>query len=106
MIYRPMRWLDLKGGMLLAQTTADVVDPYRLATQGAAVNYRGGDAKRHDLGVELDGGVEGRFPLDYGVVATAGIQAGVLFPGAALADAGGDRMKLPWIGIARGGLLF
>ena len=106
MIYRPMRWLDLKGGMLLAQSTADVVDPYRLATQGSATNYRGGDARRHDLGVELDGGAEARFPLDYGVVATLGFQTGILFPGAALADAGGDRMKLPWIWIARGGLLF
>jgi hypothetical protein len=106
MIFRPKQWIDLKGGMVLAQTTADVVDPYRLATQGAAVNYRGGDPKRHDLGVELDGGVEARFGLDFGVVATTGIQAGVLFPGAALANAEGDRMKLPWIAIARGGLLF
>ncbi len=105
-IYRPMPWLDLKGGMLLAQATADVVDPYRLATQGSATNYRGGDPKRHDLGLELDAGAEGRFPLDYGVVATLGLQTGVLFPGAALADVGGDRMKLPWIWIARGGLLF
>ncbi len=106
MIYRPLRWLDLKGGMLLAQATADVVDPYRLATQGAAVNYRGGDARRHDLGLEIDGGAEARFKLDYGVVATLGFQTGVLFPGAALANIDGDRMKLPWIWIARGGLLF
>ena len=106
MIYRPMRWLDVKGGMLLAQATADVVDPYRLATQGSATNYRGGDARRHDLGLELDAGMEARFPLDFGVVATLGFQTGVLFPGAALANAEGERMKLPWIWIGRGGLLF
>jgi hypothetical protein len=106
MIVRPVHWLDLKAGAVLAQTTADVVDPYRLAVQGAAVNYRGGDPKRHDLGLELDGGVEGRFALDYGMVATLGAQAGVLFPGGALANAAGDKMKLPWIAIARGGLLF
>jgi hypothetical protein len=105
-IFRPRPWLDLKGGMLIAQTTADVVDPYRLAVQGAAVNYRGGDAKRHDLGVELDGGAEARISLDYGLVATVGAQAGVLFPGSALANAAGERMKLPWIYIARGGILF
>jgi hypothetical protein len=105
-IFRPIPWLDLKGGMLIAQSTADVVDPYRLAVQGASVNYRGGDSKRHDLGVELDGGAEARLQLDYGMVATVGAQAGVLFPGSALANAAGERMKLPWIYVARGGILF
>src|SRR6202034_3422125 len=30
-IYRPRPWLDLKAGAVIAQTTADYVDPYRLA---------------------------------------------------------------------------
>ncbi len=106
LIFRPMSWLDLKGGMVIAQTTADVVNPYRLATQGRAVNYRGGDPTRHDLGVELDGGVEARFRLDFGIVANCGVQAGVLFPGGALANAAGESMKLPWITVARAGLSF
>ena len=63
-VYRPRHWVDLKAGVLIAQATADVVDPYRLSVGGAPVNYRGGDARRRDLGVELDVGAETRIPLD------------------------------------------
>jgi len=105
-VVRPRRWLDLKGGVVVAQATADVVDPYRLATQGAYVNYAGGDPKRRDLGVELDGGFETRFRLDYGLRLVLGAQAGVLFPEGALADATGQTIGTQWIAIGRGGLLF
>jgi hypothetical protein len=105
-VIRPRRWLDLKAGMVIAQTTADLVDPYRLALNGAYVNYRGGDPRRHDLGVELDLGAEGRFALDYAMSLVLGAQGGVLFPGGALADAGGATMKTPWIVVGRGGLMF
>jgi hypothetical protein len=105
-IVRPFRWLDFKGGVVIAQATADVVDPYRLATQGAYVNYRGGDPKRRDLGVEADVGTEARFRLDYGLRLMIGAQGGVLFPGGALADASGATMKAPWIFVGRAGLLF
>ncbi len=108
-VYRPRPWLDLKAGAVIAQTTTDFVDPYRVAVQGAYVNYQGGNARRHDLGIELDGGVEARFPLRvlrFGPRVVVGAQAGVLFPGGALADASGATMKTPWIAIGRGGLLF
>jgi hypothetical protein len=105
-IYRPRPWLDLKVGAVIAQTTADYVDPYRVATQGAYVNYSGGDPKRHDLGVELDGGFEARVPLQYGLRLQLGAQAGVLFPGGALADATGATMKTPWIAVGRVGLQY
>ena len=106
LIVRPRPWLDIKGGMVVAQTTADVVDPYRLATSGAAVNYRGGNPKRHDLGMELDVGTEARIPLDFGLVATIGAQAGLLLPGGALANGAGEKMKAPWIAVGRAGFLF
>jgi hypothetical protein len=105
-VYRPRPSLDLKAGAVIAQTTADYVDPYRVAVQGAYVNYGGGDPKRHDLGVELDGGFEGRIGLDYGLKLQLGAQAGVLVPGGALADATGATMKAPWIAIGRVGLQF
>lgn len=105
-IYRPRHWLDLKGGMVLAQTTSDIVDPYRLATGGSYVNYRGGDSKKKDLGVELDAGFEGRFPLEYGLKAQVGAQAGILFPGGALEDSAGVRMNTQWLAVGRLGLLF
>jgi hypothetical protein len=105
-VYRPRHWLDLKGGMVLAQSTSDVVDPYRLATGGSYVNYRGGDPRKKDLGVELDGGIESRIALRYGLTAQIGAQAGVLFPGGALEDANGVRLSTQWIAVGRLGLLF
>jgi hypothetical protein len=105
-IYRPRHWLDLKGGMVVAQATADVVDPYRLTTSGSYVNFRGGSPRKKDLGVELDGGAEARFPLQYGAKANVGVQGAVLFPGGALENAAGERLPPQWIAIGRAGLTF
>ncbi len=105
-IMRPLPTLDLKAGAVIAQTTADNVDPYRVATQGAYVNYLGGDARRHDLGIELDGGAEYRMKLDRGLTLQLGAQAGILFPGGALADASGHTMKAPWLTAGRVGLQY
>ncbi|HTQ45522.1 MAG TPA: hypothetical protein VMI75_22340, partial [Polyangiaceae bacterium] len=97
-VYRPRSWLDLKLGSVIAQTTADYVDPYRLVvTKGGYVNYQGGSSQRHDLGVELDGGLEARAALEHAMVLQVGCQAGVLLPGGALADASGTPMKPPWV---------
>ncbi|MEO6420176.1 MAG: hypothetical protein ABIP39_12245 [Polyangiaceae bacterium] len=105
-VYRPRYWLDFKGGMVVAQTTADYVDPYRLATKGAYTNYRGGDPAKHDLGVELDAGFEARIPLQYKITLMLGAQGGVLFPGGALANETGEKMKTPWLAVGRLGLIF
>ena len=105
-IYRPRYWIDFKGGMVVAQTTADYVDPYRLAVKGSYTNYRGGDSARHDLGLELDAGFEARIPLQYKITLMLGAQGGVLFPGGALANDQGDKMKTPWLAVGRLGLIF
>jgi hypothetical protein len=105
-LYRPRNWLDLKGGAVVAQSSSEVVDPYRVATSGNYANYRGGNRRRKDLGLELDAGFQSRFPLDYGLVGEVGAQAGVLFPGEALQDADGNDMPTQWIAIGRLGLQF
>lgn len=106
-VVRPQRWLDLKAGAVIAQTTADVVDPYRLVTQGASLNYEGGNPQKHDLGVEVDGGFEARVRLGFdGPRLQLGAQGGVLAPGGALADASGNTLRTPWIAIGRLGLQF
>jgi len=105
-IFRPRHFLDVKGGMVIAQSTSEIVDPYRLATAGSYVNYRGGDRRRKDLGLELDAGIEGRFPLEYDLKAVVGAQAGVLFPGGAFENADGDRLPPQWLAMGRLGLLF
>jgi hypothetical protein len=105
-VVRPKRWLDLKAGAVVAQSTADVVDPYRFVLNGAYQNYEGGSPKRHDLGVELDGGVEARVDLASCLRLQAGAQAGVLVPGGALADSAGATLHTPWVAIGRLGLQF
>jgi hypothetical protein len=103
-IVRPRPWLDLKGGVVIAQATSDVVDPYRLAVYGTPVNYRGGDPRKKDLGIELDAGAEARFPLPRALTAQVGAQAGVLFPGGAFEDAGGVSLPTQWVTVGRLGL--
>lgn len=105
-IVRPRPWLDLKAGALVAQSTADVVDPYLVATSGSYVNSRRGDPKKRDYGLELDLGFEARLPLDYGMLFSVGAQGGVLFPGGALADQSGATLKTPWLAVGRAGLVF
>ena len=105
-VVRPRPWVDIKAGAVIAQTTADLVDPYRVATQGAYVNYRGGDARRHDLGIELDGGFEFRLRLERALRVQLGAEAGVLFPGGAFADSTGSIMRAPWLVQGRAGMQF
>jgi hypothetical protein len=105
-VVRPRHWLDLKGGMVIAQATSDVVDPYRVALQGSYVNSRGGSPKKKDLGLELDGGFEARIPLEYDLLAQIGAQAGVLFPGGAFDDGSDARLPAQWLAIGRAGVQF
>ncbi|MBL9109371.1 MAG: hypothetical protein JNM74_08880 [Myxococcales bacterium] len=105
-VYRPHPSFDVKAGMLLAQSTADVVDPYRTATSGSYVNARGGNPRAKDYGLELDAGVEWRKGLSFDMTLALGMQAGILFPGDALADAMGARLKTPWVTVTRAGLYF
>lgn len=104
-IWRPKFFWDLKAGAVIAQTTADLVSPYRLALDGAYVNYRGGTSKARDLGVELDFGTEVRIPVQSGTL-SLGAQGGVLFPGGAFADAAGKAPDAPWMATLRAGLQF
>ncbi|MGK4002833.1 hypothetical protein WMF31_09455 [Sorangium sp. So ce1036] len=88
-VVRPARWLDLKAGAVIAHTTADPVDPYRVAASGSLANYDGGDRRRRDLGVELDLGVDARIAMGRLVTIQLGTEAGAFFPGGAFDDAAG-----------------
>ncbi len=92
MIFRPRRWLDLKTGVVIAQTTTDLVDPYHQDALGNVANYEGGISRRHDLGLELDLGASLRIPVDTTATVQAGVEAGVLFPGHAFDDENGVRL--------------
>ncbi len=104
-IWRPKSFLDLKMGTVIAQTTADLVSPYRLALDGAYVNYRGGSSRSRDLGIEMDWGTELRVKVQSGTL-QLGAQGGVLFPGAALANALGQVPNAPWMAMLRAGVQY
>lgn len=80
-VIRPFRWLDLKGGFVIAQASADVVDPYRTGVLGSFVNYDGGDDRNHDLGLEMDIGADARFSVGESLIVEAGVEGGAFFPG-------------------------
>jgi hypothetical protein len=105
-VVRPRRWLDLKGGVVIAQTTADFVDPYRFGALGNARNYDGGDPHLHDLGVELDLGAAVRVQLDPGAILQVGAEGGVLFPGRAFDDSAGNHLPDQLVGSLQLGLQF
>jgi hypothetical protein len=90
LLYRPLPQLDIHVSAMIAQSTADVVDPAWTATRGRYLNYDGGDVTHRDLGVELDATLEYRHRLDHGLLTTLGVEAAALFPGKAFADADGD----------------
>jgi len=91
-VVRPTHWLDLKGGVVIAQTTADLVDPYHFGALGDWRNYDGGEDENHDLGVELDLGADARIPLADWMMLNVGAEGGVLFPGGAFDDAAGTAL--------------
>jgi hypothetical protein len=106
LVARPLRELDLKAGAVIAQTTADFVDPVGLALHGRFQNYDAGNPKGHDLGLELDAGFEYRLELDPELTLELGGQAGVFFPGNAFADETGSRLDTQWIAVGRLGIQY
>jgi hypothetical protein len=86
LVVRPRHWLDLKLGAVFAQTTSDFVDPVRYGAQGNYRNYDNGDPTKHDLGIEIDAGIDTRIELSPSMRLALGAEGGVLFPGGAFDD--------------------
>ena len=100
------RNFDVRAGAVIGVATTDWVDPVSVQLYGTARNYRGGDASRRDLGVELDLGLNARFPLPGSVALTGGVQGAVMFPGHAFDDAAGNCMGTQALATARMGVTF
>ncbi len=92
MIFRPLREVDVKLGLVWANATADVVDPYHVGGLGDYKNFDGGDPTSRDLGVEIDVGADVRIPLERTVSLELGAEGGVLFPGHAFDNASGQAL--------------
>ena len=105
-VLRPRPWLDLKAGLLIAQTTADFVDPYHAGALGKFVNYDGGDPRRHDLGVEVDLGLMTRIAFRQGTTIELGAEGGAFFPGHAFDDARGSSLANQYLANVKVGVLY
>lgn len=82
-VVRPKKWLDLKAGVVVAEATSDLVDPYHAGVLGSYATYDGGDERSRDLGLELDLGVDARIDAGGSVTIDLGAEGGALFPGRA-----------------------
>jgi hypothetical protein len=105
-VWRPRREFDLRLAALIAQSTADLVDPVSVATSGNYRNFDGGSPRSHDLGLELDAGIEYRLPLEPDMTLALGAQGGVLMPGRAFADASGTPLPTQALAVTRLGLQY
>ncbi|MCS6898230.1 MAG: hypothetical protein RMJ98_00140 [Myxococcales bacterium] len=106
LVLRPGSRLDLKIGWVIAQATADLVDLYRLLGSGQRTNHLGGAPSQRNLGIELDGGLEWRYPLDFDMSLQLGVQAGVLFPGEAFENVMGAALAPQGLVISRVGFQY
>jgi len=102
-LFRPHPRVDVRGSMLIAQSTRDFADPARMRLTGECSNYDGGNCHARDLGLELDAGVEVRQPLPGGMATSLGAQSGLLLPGHAFDDAHGNKLRTQAVAIARFG---
>lgn len=105
-IVRPRHYLDVKAGVVIAQATADLVDPYHVAALGSFANYDGGDPRRHDLGVELDLGFTTRIAFRQGTTIELGAEGGAFFPGHAFDDARGRGLDNQYLANMKVGVLY
>jgi hypothetical protein len=84
-LVRPIKELEIYGGPMIAWSTGGPIDPLgTTAAGGAPTNALGGEAGGF-LGAEVDLGVRWQYRFRW-VELGAGLEAGVLFPGAALGD--------------------
>jgi hypothetical protein len=97
-VVRPVKWIDLKAGLLVAHATADVVDPLHYGLLSDVANYDGGNERSHDLGLEIDLGADFRIATNRGTTIQAGAEGGVLFPGHAFDDARGVGIGNQYLG--------
>lgn len=91
-IFRPLPWLEVRVGAVLAFSTTDVADPYAQSALSRTVNWRGGSAASRDLGFEVDGAVLVNHRLVDDLNFTGGVEGGVFLPGGAFADQNGQTM--------------
>jgi len=82
--------------LMWARSEEDVYDPYNssatLGAGGTPHNFQGGLGSDRDLGIEVNAGIDFLHRFDQWVELNIGLQGGMLWPGMAFANAGGERV--------------
>jgi hypothetical protein len=97
---RPLKWLELNAGLVLARTSNFLVSAWEQKNRGRPAGYLGGSVERRDLGVELDGSVWFNIPVKY-VGLSAGFEFGYFWPGDYFITGEGDKMADVWLASGR-----
>jgi hypothetical protein len=106
LLVRPLADLTLKLGGVVATTTTNVVDPWRLASSGTRQNFDGGSPLGRSLGSEIDLGAELAVPLEPPMQLRLSVEGALAFPGSAFDDAEGRDLGTQAITTAGLGLTF
>ena len=94
--WRPTSAVDVRLGYLLAASAGLSFDPYHTGLNGGyAAGYDGRAAAATLFGHEFDAAVGFTLPLPAGLSVRAGVEGGILLPGAALA--GVSDLGNPWM---------
>ena len=93
---KPVKWLELKAGCVIARTTSYLVSAWEQKNRGHAAGYLGGSAKNKDLGVELDAAAWFTIPVKY-VSMKLGVEGGYFWAGKYFTTADGKRMSDVWL---------
>ncbi len=89
---RPVRGLEIYGGVLVALAPVKNIDPFNTKLAGGSSRNALDGTPGSYWGTEVDLGVRYRLGLRRTVL-EIGLEGGVLFPGSALRDASGDNPK-------------
>lgn len=106
LLFRPLADLTLKLGGVVASTTTNLVDPWRLASNGTRQNFDGGSPLGRSLGSEVDVGAELVVPLEPPMQLRLSVEGALAFPGSAFDDAEGRGLGTQAISTAGLGLTF
>jgi hypothetical protein len=106
LLFRPLADLTLKLGGVVASTTTNLVDPWRLAASGTRQNFDGGSPLGRSLGSEIDMGAELVVPMEPPMQLRLSVEGALAFPGSAFDDAEGRGLGTQAITTAGLGLTF
>lgn len=92
--FDPMRSVSVLWGAVWARSPVDVADIYATSMKGGTPTGPRGARQKRDLGLEFDTAIELHHKATCGITMLARVDAGVMLPGDAFADAAGQDARI------------